>query len=138
MSGPSTNKQEPARYELRISGHLDDHWSAWFGGSTLTRESDGTTTLRGPVVDQAALHGLLDRIRDLGVELISVQAVSDPRYWQSPAQKSNVRVDGRTIRCHVQGSFQPLLDAVRGYEVTGRTSIPALVDIEADLSGDEK
>ncbi len=87
MSGPSTNEEEPARYELRISGHLDDHWSAWFGGSTLTCESDGTTTLRGPVVDQAALHGLLDRIRDLGVTLISVQAVSDPRHDRSLAQE---------------------------------------------------
>jgi hypothetical protein len=87
MSEPSTNNHEPARYELRISGHLDDHWSAWFGGSTLTRESDGTTTLRGPVVDQAALHGLLGRIRDLGLKLISVQAVDDPRCGQSPAQE---------------------------------------------------
>jgi hypothetical protein len=87
MSGPSTNEQEPARYELRIGGHLDDHWSAWFGGATLIRESDGTTTLRGPVLDQAALHGLLGRIRDLGVRLISVQAVDDPRYGRSPAQE---------------------------------------------------
>ena len=87
MSGPSTNEQEPARYELRISGHLDDHWSAWFAGSTLTRESDGTTALRGPVVDQAALRGLLDRICDLGVTLISVQAISDPRYGRFLAQE---------------------------------------------------
>ena len=69
----------PARYELRISGHLDDHWSAWFAGATLTRERDATTALRGPVVDQAALHGLLGRIRDLGLTLISVQAIDDPR-----------------------------------------------------------
>jgi len=62
-----------ADYELRVSGHLDDHWSVWFEGSTLTRDRDGTTTLRGPVVDQAALHGLLGRVRDLGLTLLSVR-----------------------------------------------------------------
>lgn len=80
---PTTEDREPARYELRIGAHLDDHWAAWFGGSTLTRESDGTTTLRCPVVDQTALHGLLDRIRDLGLSLISVQAVDGPRCRRS-------------------------------------------------------
>ena len=65
------------RYRLRVDGHLDDHWSARFGGLTLTRESDGTTSLSGPVSDQAELHGLLTKIRDLGVTLISV-AVIDP------------------------------------------------------------
>ena len=59
-------------YEIRLEGRLDDRWAAWFDGLTLTRDSDGTTTLRGEVVDQAALHGLLQRIRDLGVPLVSV------------------------------------------------------------------
>jgi len=63
--------------ELRVRGHLDEHWSTWFGGLALTREVDGTTTLRGSVTDQADLHGLLTRIRDLGVTLVSV-AVVDP------------------------------------------------------------
>jgi hypothetical protein len=71
--------REPRHYELRVDGHLDDHWSAWFAGSTVVRESDGTTTLRGHVADQAALHGLLGRIRDLGVPLLSVRAVDQPR-----------------------------------------------------------
>ena len=62
----------PAHYELRIEGHLDEHWSAWFGGLTLIREDDGTTTLRGAVTDQAELHGLLAKIRDLGAPLLSV------------------------------------------------------------------
>ena len=62
-------------YELRVEGHLDEHWSAWFGGLTLTREDDGTTTLRGAVADQAALHGLLEKIRDLGACLLSVNPV---------------------------------------------------------------
>jgi hypothetical protein len=65
------------RYELRIDGHLDEHWSTWFGGLALTREDDGTTTLRGAVTDQAALHGLLTKVRDLGVTLISLTPI-DP------------------------------------------------------------
>lgn len=67
-------QQSPAGYEVRIDGPLDEHWSAWFGGLALTHESDGTTTLRG-AVDQAGLHGLLGRVRDLGVTLISVEAI---------------------------------------------------------------
>lgn len=59
-------------YEIRLEGRLDDRWTAWFDGLALTHDSDGTTTLRGDVVDQAALHGLLQRIRDLGVPLVSV------------------------------------------------------------------
>jgi hypothetical protein len=68
----------PAHYELRIEGHLDEHWSAWFGGMSLIREDDGTTTLRGRVADQAALHGLLAKVRDLGTTLISVRTVDIP------------------------------------------------------------
>jgi homoserine kinase len=63
-----------SHYELRIEGHLDDHWAAGFGGLTLVHEEDGTTTLRGAVVDQTELHGLLARVRDLGATLISVRA----------------------------------------------------------------
>jgi hypothetical protein len=59
-------------YELRLEGHLDDHWYDWVSDLTMTHEADGTTTLRGPGLDQAALHGLLRRVRDLGVTLISV------------------------------------------------------------------
>ncbi|HET9563372.1 MAG TPA: hypothetical protein VFP27_02415, partial [Mycobacterium sp.] len=65
----------PAHYELRIEGHLDEHWSAWFGGLTLIREDDGTTTMRGAVTDQAELHGLLAKVRDLGTTLISVRTI---------------------------------------------------------------
>ena len=59
-------------YQLRIGGHLDAHWSTWFDGFTLTHEDDGTSTLRGVVRDQSELHGLLNRVRDLGTTLISV------------------------------------------------------------------
>lgn len=64
--------QPPAGYVLRVSGHLDPHWSAWFVGMALAHEADGTTTLTGAVADQAELHGILTRIRDLGVTLISL------------------------------------------------------------------
>jgi hypothetical protein len=69
---------EPGLYELRVNRHLDDHWAEWFGDVTLTREEDGTTTLRGPVPDQSALHGLLIKVRDLGMTLISVRAIDCP------------------------------------------------------------
>jgi hypothetical protein len=70
-------RQWPTGYELRVAGHLDPHWQSRFGDLTLTRDDDGTTTLRGDVADQAELHGILTRIRDLGVTLLSVTAI-DP------------------------------------------------------------
>jgi hypothetical protein len=60
------------QYEIRVTGHLDSRWAAWFDGLTLIRADDGTTVLRGPIVDQAALHGVLQKLRDIGVPLISV------------------------------------------------------------------
>ena len=75
MNEPHASPDEPpspAHYELRIQGHLDTRWAAWFDGLSLTHESDGTTVIRGPVVDQAALHGLLTKVRDLGLPLIAV------------------------------------------------------------------
>lgn len=74
----------PSRYELRVDGHLADRWSAWFGGLTLVREPDGTTTLRGTVTDQAELHGLLAKIRDLGVPLLSVNPGGPRSTMDSP------------------------------------------------------
>jgi hypothetical protein len=62
----------PAGYVVRISGHLDPYWSARFAGMALAHDDDGTTTLTGAVADQAELHGILTRVRDLGVTLISV------------------------------------------------------------------
>ena len=73
--GRQTTPRGPVGYILRIAGHLDAHRSAWFGDFTLTRETDGTTTLRGVVADQAELHGLLVKVRDLGVTLLSVEFI---------------------------------------------------------------
>jgi hypothetical protein len=64
-------------YEFRVEGHLDDHWSAWLGDLTITRHHDGTSTLTGPVADQAQLHGVLARLRDIGATLLSLNAVED-------------------------------------------------------------
>ena len=74
---------EPDQYEIRIRGHLDAHWASRFEGLTITREEDGNTLLTGPVVDQAALHGLLKKVRDLGLALVSVSPVDPGRSDQS-------------------------------------------------------
>jgi hypothetical protein len=69
----------PGLYEIRIQGHLDERWAEWFGGLTITREKDGITLLAGPVIDQAALHGLLRKVRDLGMPLLSVICLNPGR-----------------------------------------------------------
>ena len=63
-------------YRIRVGGHLDDRWSDWLGGLAIQRQADGTTVLVGPVVDQAALHGVIARIRDLALPLLAVDRVS--------------------------------------------------------------
>ena len=74
----SPTPRGPVGYVVRIAGHLDAHWSAWLSDFTLTREPDGTTSLRGVVADQAELHGLLGKVRDLGVTLLSVEIIEAP------------------------------------------------------------
>jgi hypothetical protein len=92
MSDISTGGQTaPGRYEIRLKGHLDARWAAWFDGLTLTRVSDGTTVLGGPVVDQAALHGLLQKVRDLGLPLVSVTAVESVEPGQPEVPTSGPR-----------------------------------------------
>ena len=63
-------------YEIKIQGYLDTKWSEWFYGMTITHESDGTTTLYGPLSDQTVLHSVLDRIRDMNLQLISVKRIA--------------------------------------------------------------
>ena len=76
MSEISTDShREAGRYEIRLKGHLGSRWAEWFDGLSLSNESDGTTLIVGLVADQAALHGLLQKVRDLGVPLVSVTQV---------------------------------------------------------------
>jgi hypothetical protein len=72
---PANPGHRPGRYEIRLKGHLDSRWAAWFDGLSLTNSSDGTTLICGPVADQAALHGLLQKVRDIGLPLVSVTQV---------------------------------------------------------------
>jgi hypothetical protein len=72
---PRTDPGEAKIYQIRIKGHLGRQWTEWFGGLTITLEDDGVTLITGLVVDQAALHGLLRKVRDLGVPLLSVNHV---------------------------------------------------------------
>ena len=99
----SRKRKAPAGYRLRVDGHLDDHWSAWFGDLTLTHQNDGTTSLSGVVSDQAELHGMLMKVRDLGVTLISVEVIdpADSRarigsVEASPAGEKPVKAHSKT------------------------------------------
>jgi len=97
MSEPhasTDNRHEPGRYEIRLQGHLDARWSDWFDGLSLTHGRDGTTVIHGSVVDQAALHGLLGKVRDLGLPLIAVSQVS-PKQANVP----DVNADTDRNRC---------------------------------------
>jgi hypothetical protein len=75
---PREGRPEVGRYEIRIRGHLETRWAAWFDGMTLSHEPDGSTVLRGAVIDQSALHGLLQKVRDIGLPLVSVAYVEPP------------------------------------------------------------
>ncbi len=76
---PADGYDGAGAYAIRVRGHLDTRWEAWFDGLTLVREADGSTIIEGAVADQAALHGLLQRLRDLGIPLISVTREGDDR-----------------------------------------------------------
>jgi hypothetical protein len=77
LPGREGPAERPAQYEIRVRGVLDRHWSAWFEGLELSSDQAGQTVIAGPVADQAALHGLLAKVRDLGLPLLSVRRI-DP------------------------------------------------------------
>jgi len=116
MSEAPTGRQESTRrYEIRFGGHLHSRWDSWFDGLTVTGQSDGTTVVEGPVADQAALHGLLRKLHDLGLPLLSVAPTSNtpknstlldpaprspiapsaPRPTRSPPQRHDSHTSGR-------------------------------------------
>ncbi len=72
---PTPDSPEAGRYEIRLTGRLDAHWAAWFDGLSVSHHGDGTTVISGPIADQAALHGVLQRVRDLGLPLLSVTRI---------------------------------------------------------------
>lgn len=82
-SNSSTEPGEPMIYQIRVKGHLGSRWERWFEHMTIAPQADGDTLLTGPVADQAALHGVLRKVRDLGVPLISVMEI-DPRQANGP------------------------------------------------------
>jgi hypothetical protein len=85
-SAPTADRDPVPEYEIRVAGHLASRWSAWFDGLTIAGDTDGTTVIRGPVVDQAALHGLIQKLRDVGIPLISLTQVSSTTTTEPPAQ----------------------------------------------------
>ncbi|MBM7808485.1 hypothetical protein JOD57_004322 [Geodermatophilus bullaregiensis] len=91
----------PATYEIRVAGHLDDHWAATFDDLTLVRLDDGTTSLTGPVVDQARLHGVLARIRDLGVPLLTLRTLD--RAGTPAGTESRDPAGSRSTQCSRPG-----------------------------------
>ncbi len=93
MSEMSTGHHDNrGRCEIRLKGHLDARWAAWFDGLTLSHDSDGTTIIHGPVADQAALYGLLQRTRDVGLPLISVNYVEPGRPYMPTIETRNSAV----------------------------------------------
>ena len=81
---PTSNAQY---YDIRLKGHMEARWANWFDGLTIILEEDGNTLLTGPVVDQAALHGLLKKVRDLGMTLVSVNQVQSQRTRQNRSEE---------------------------------------------------
>jgi hypothetical protein len=84
---PAADHTGIPQYEIRVQGHLGSRWAAWFDGLSLTDEDDGTTVIQGPVIDQAALHGLLQKLRDVGIPLVSLTQVTDPSATEGPTAR---------------------------------------------------
>jgi hypothetical protein len=95
---PRTDPDQAMIYQIRLKGHLSSQWTDWFGGLTVTLEENGETLLTGPVVDQAALFGLLKKVRDLGLPLVSVNCVeTGPSAAPPSASLGTGQVDGPDV-----------------------------------------
>jgi len=90
---PKIDRFQPMVYQIRVEGHLGCEWVDWFGGLTITLEEDGETLLTGPVVDQAALYGLLKKVRNLGMPLLSVNRM-EPASTTNPLSGTNQHQPG--------------------------------------------
>ena len=93
---PRPESLQPPIYQIRIKNHLDSHWTDWFNGMAITLEEDGVTVLTGPVADQAALHGLLKKVRDLGMPLVSVVQIQVLDSHQNDSKKEKNEREQRT------------------------------------------
>ena len=116
---PKPTPGHPVIYQIRLKGYLDSQWTDWFEGLTITREKNGDTLLTGPVIDQAALHGLLKKVRDLGMPLISVVQVQ-PKETHSYRSNKEMRVN--THRKNALGAGILFVIA----DIAGFSSIPFL------------
>ena len=88
------NSNEPTIYQIRVKSHLGSDWTEWFEGLSITLENNGDMLLTGPVVDQAALHGLLKKVRDLGMPLVSVNPVPWDETHLENCTKNNIKQNG--------------------------------------------
>ena len=95
LPASSDGRSEPGEWEIRIRGHLHARWVDWFDGLAFSHMPDGTTVLRGPVADQAALHGLLGKVRDLGLPLVSVARVGPDRAGAPTIEPHQVLANSR-------------------------------------------
>ncbi len=86
------NPSQPPVYQIRLEGYVDSHWTDWFEGLTIATKDNGDTLLTGPVIDQAALHGLLRKVRDLGIPLVSLNRVEP-----GPAEASEIKSSSSSI-----------------------------------------
>jgi len=94
---------DPApHYEIRVAGHLAPRWSAWFDGLTVATDDDGTTAISGPVVDQAALHGLLQKLRDVGIPLVSLTRIPS-----NPTTEPSARPTQGALTCPPRHTARP-------------------------------
>jgi len=133
VNRPAAATTAPAStYQIRVAGHLDEHWSAWLDGFALTRGDDGTTVIAGPVADQAQLHGVLARVRDLGVPLLSLTTgCTGPRaattaHASQPALQRVLRTERLTLRAGTAADADATW-AYRQLEPVGQwlTEVPA-------------
>ena len=129
----------PTTYAIRVRGHLDDHWSGWFGGLSLTRNSDGTSTLTGSVADQAQLHGMLAGLRDIGAILLDLHAIG-PTSERRPVLAHPVHTERLTLRPARADDADPTwryrqLDSVTEWLIGRPADIAGYRDVFTDPAG---